>query len=332
MGISIAWPLKDANTILETINGDNYFIYSYKDEKTICAIKRIILTDDFKTGDKNDYWSAKDGHLSYNLNGQNIIFDSIQCLNGELAIYGKSLTSYQKNGLHEEYLLMPYKPLNKSGKKICYVIATNDKYSEHTIGRLVNSLIKSGVSKQDIVISVSSNKDETVLIDGIKYVYTTYSCFELTALINPGEGYDYTFLLHDTCEVESIFLNQVNQIDFSVQTDIILLNKDANIPFNIAIYSNAFLKEVRSFIIGKNKLTKVQMLMMESGKDRALIDLAKKVSIAAGHKSHKIIEQTPYDVYGTGNKRHVFYYTCVGLKKFSSNPKRNHMLSITNKI
>jgi hypothetical protein len=101
-----------------------------------------------------------------------------------------------------------------------YCVSTNKHYSKKTLPIIVDSLLKSGISRNQIFIFEGGNQQSSqTKYNAITLIKSRYSSFELTALIeivNKQITSDYWFLLQDTCKVGSNFKklleNNINEI------------------------------------------------------------------------------------------------------------------------
>ena len=95
--------------------------------------------------------------------------------------------------------------------KIKIAIATNINFYKKTIPVIIDTLLTSGIDKNDIFIfNGGYNQREKKSEDGIETIFLDHNSFEYTPLIDIAENQlhsDYWFLIHDTCKVGKQFKN-----------------------------------------------------------------------------------------------------------------------------
>lgn len=186
-----------------------------------------------------------------------------------------------------------------------FLISTNPTYSSKTLPTLVPSLIRSGVSTEDIIVCY--NDDETKVV--VDYLGTTHKhyntkMFEYVSFLAAIEADDDCFLLHDTCEADIDFVTKLNMFILNKEYDCIRLK--LGYSNGMGVYSKSYLKSIKDKILNiPRNMDKRQAINLEDkfwggrvlvfGKDPLL---------------------SKEDVYNTGSPRRVEHYTEIGLKKY----------------
>ena len=96
-----------------------------------------------------------------------------------------------------------------------FIISSNIDYYQVTTTELVESLLKSGVDTEDILVSVGrSSRDSTEYINGVLHHFNMFDCFEYNAVhsMRVLEIVDGFFLMHDTCLVGETFKQKFDEI------------------------------------------------------------------------------------------------------------------------
>lgn len=199
-----------------------------------------------------------------------------------------------------------------SAKKVLYVISSNDLYGKHTIDRCVSSLLSSEIVPEDICVVLGSSKgNDYVRKDGVsvfctesaKKGYTALMVYEKINELKPG--YDFVFLINDTCVALFGLKDRVNALEIGIPFDFISVGYVGD-SCEIGLYANSLCKLI------SGSLSNAPNLYNQVVSSSKLLS-----SIAKNKKTPYIIEKVR-DVYGNGTSREVRLYREIGIKKFSS--------------
>jgi len=220
-------------------------------------------------------------------------------------------------------ILSFYQPISESEKKIKFVISSTYSYYELTLKKLIKSLKRNKISVDDIVVSVGNSpeeKKEDIL--GAEVYFSKNNALEYGGLIHSLENdlgdIDYVFLLHDTVEADTNFMNIVNSIDISLKNDVILIS-GINTG-NMGLYEYEFLKKNEDFIMHlKNIGNEKRFKRKEGDHDKVFMREVPFLGTLNGdsNKGNSVVIEKR-DVYGTGVMREVIHLVDCGLYKFRS--------------
>lgn len=194
--------------------------------------------------------------------------------------------------------------------KFDYVISSNIKYYEKTLPLLIRSLKNSGIDNLYIYVGNSDTEYETKY-DDFYCKFVSHNSFDYTGVIEYSKeniNSDYTFLLHDTCEVDIEFKLKIENFDY---------NYDAVYCTNIHIGQCNF-GMIKSKIIYDNK--NYFNSLKNCNKETAIQHegyFIRSISNKICYPNEEIIIDycTPYD----SNIRQLEYFKHVGLKKYKAN-------------
>jgi hypothetical protein len=260
----------------------------------------IKFDDTSFTGDLSGKWYLDNGEVVLTDEWQkpSWIFRGMETRNGTVFLTGEPLMDAHHSGF-ERMVMYEYLSLG-SEFRIC--ISSHVDYTE-ALKKLLRSLERIGFPKDRVAVVVGGAEKETSeLIDGwwtnsVKQNYDGFTA--LSAL--PQDWKAYWLLLHDTCEVNDDFIATIGKLDIGLNFDAVFSSPS---PCEIGLYSAEFVKLLNGFetIPGK----KAGLL------ERVIIPQAR---LWSGYNVEPRKAMTK-DVYGTGNKRDVFYFDSIGVKKY----------------
>lgn len=199
---------------------------------------------------------------------------------------------------------------------IKYIINSYIEYHDITLPLLINSLNISGINNNDIIIYIGgSDYNYTKIEHNITYNYITHNSFDYTALIELSETpipCDYYFYLHDTCEVESYFkeelLKNINYIDKNI--DSIYLTKQHIGICNIGLYKSDILYKFKNELKKLINCTKIKAVDYEGFIFK---------STNSTHFLNDNVEWCNFDTVYNGVMRKIENYKHIGVKKYKAN-------------
>jgi hypothetical protein len=97
-----------------------------------------------------------------------------------------------------------------------FCISSSEKYKEITLPVIIKSLLNSGVSPHDIIISINSNSFKFEYKEKITYLYYDSNIFEYVSFKTALSLDEDIFLLHDTCEVTTNFYTNIINFDHKI--------------------------------------------------------------------------------------------------------------------
>jgi hypothetical protein len=196
-----------------------------------------------------------------------------------------------------------------------YIINSTNKYYERTLPLLINSMIESNISVNDIYIYIGDCLSNTSgVYMGCKTFFTDHNSFDYTAFIefcnNPILEYEQWFYLHDTCEVDLNFKNLVEN------------NYDNNM--DVMYFRNAFIGMCNIGMIKHEYLIKNKdyfNTLKNCNKTTAVKEEGHIFKIAKNKKCYPNEEIVSYEdnTYKSNIKRIVEYYKHIGVKKYKAN-------------
>lgn len=217
--------------------------------------------------------------------------------------------------------------------KIC-INSTKD-YSEKTIPILVESLLESGISSNNIfVIEGGYKKREIIKKNTHVHILTNHNSIDYTGLIDIVENEmesDYWFNIHDTCRVGRNFKELLQNIPESFPDKIALAFHPS---MNIGSYKYSYLKQNKNKLLHlkntdysretiqywKKKGAEIEDYLLHKSKDSSTLvyncNLLTKINIIKENW------------YGTETKRITEYYSNLDLYKSKSNWNRKSWMEI----
>lgn len=190
-----------------------------------------------------------------------------------------------------------------------FLIPTNEAYSKITLPVLIPSLLRAGISTEDIVVCYNSNREEHDIVDGEGITHHHFNCdlYEYVALLGAIRYEEDVFFLHDTCEVDDNFMNLLTDFVNGIEFECIRLKPGWS--NNMGVYTHAYLTtiepRIKNFPQSIDKATAIQWEDSFFGG---------RVLCFGGEPQ----VQEPYDVYGQGQLRRVEHYDAIGIKKYKS--------------
>jgi hypothetical protein len=208
-------------------------------------------------------------------------------------------------------------------KKLAYVISSYFVYAPFTLPVILPSLIKSGISPDDIFVVICGCCIELNLKSRqgtfwyVKHDSRNFSVF--VEAINPRrtelKQYSHIFLLMDTCKAGLDFYAKSSDIDLS--KDAVGANAYINggCIGDLAAYKLDYLLSQKETI---GLFVNVSSINNYYWEGRMFAEAGSK-SFYGGGSGRMIVVGKPFDIYGTGTLRITEYYPEIDLYKFKSN-------------
>ena len=260
------------------------------------SIGQIVFGENAYFGDLKGLFAVEDGQLTMSDEwGKPLYsFRGAETRNGSTFMVGEPHMEAHFSGF-VRCLLYEYKPL--SSFKVC--VSTHKDYTADTMPRLLRSLARAKVSKDDIIVVVGgTGESKETVVDGVKTILIKENYDGLTALTALSQDYSgYWLLLHDTCEAMDDFKDRMAKLDVGLNIDLLTVAGD------IGLYSSAFVKRLLS------------LKAIELNADVSMIrrlDHCRLWSDCETGSRHVATK----DVYGTGTQRDVLYLDDIGVKKY----------------
>lgn len=213
--------------------------------------------------------------------------------------------------MREFYFGKNISPKHVIKSNIKFVISTCCFYEEKSLDRLLDSLIASGVPSESIlVVSGGWGVASNCVKNGINYHRVTHNSFDYTGLIDVLETdnhSDYWFLLHDTCEVGSLFYDHLLLFPKSGYEHVCIDNKGYT---NIGLYSWDFLQKSKEYILRLKDCNKQRAMSSEQ--------FLYKNGISANFGGQLWLMGLG-NIYGTDVYRHILYYSGLEVYKYQLN-------------
>lgn len=210
--------------------------------------------------------------------------------------------------------------------KIKIAISSTKGYADHTLRRLTDSLLYSGVCKRDILIVEGGyNKRFITKFNGIKHIKTNHNTFDWTALIDIVEYQiksDFWFLIHDTCLVGPTF----KKLLYNINTNDDKTSLNQQISRNIGTYKYEYLMKNKDFLM-REKNTKYDNETLMRVKKRciqredALLRRNGEYSVYNPHINKTITLTNLPPLYNTSTPRLLEYFPQLDLYKSRANFK-----------
>lgn len=198
-----------------------------------------------------------------------------------------------------------------------FAISSHKDYASFTEKVLVDSLLESGVSSEDIYFFIGGYEGEYQKLEG---EYHRYSCphnsIDFTGLISVIDlniESDYWFLLHDTCYVGKKFYPYIQKYNLTNKKYVSLVQ---DLGMNMGAYRWDHIMENAEFITGyRNTSDDVQEL-----KRRLIIDEDRFFSPKEHWYNNRArITSGPSDYYNTQTQRIVEHFPDIDLYKIKAN-------------
>lgn len=206
--------------------------------------------------------------------------------------------------------------------KIKFAISSHKLFYETTYHTLVDSLIKSGVPKEDIYFFIGGYPEyEKIEKDGVNLYFVDHNSIDFTGIISVldlGLKSDYWFLLHDTCYVGNNFYNKVCNFDYK-EADAVKMY--FTVSMNMGAYKQSYLESIKDSLFE----FKNQNYSLESLHHYKKICVQKEDIFFNNAKNLLTYNTTPgttegpLDYYQNGILRVIEYYSDIDLYKIKAN-------------
>jgi hypothetical protein len=208
-----------------------------------------------------------------------------------------------------------------------FAISSHKDFFDLTHKRLLNSMVDSGVDKNDVYFFVGGHDDlenyEKVNCE-LNVYNVPHNSFDFTGLISVlelGLENPWWFLLHDTCYVGKNFFNRIKNYDYGNWPSIRL--SCIYDSMNIGAYRWSYLQKCSHILMdykGNNKESQKYKRKLIYRED-VLLEFGPEI-VCFSDVPRK--EFGPIDYYGTGVLRKIYYYEKIDLYKIQSNwiPKK----------
>lgn len=212
---------------------------------------------------------------------------------------------------------------NINNTKIKFAISSHKNFYETTYPIIVNSLINSGVPKEDIYFFIGGFHSYEKRLDnnGINLYTTDHNSIDFTGLISVVDlnlEADYWYLLHDTCYVGNNFYNKVCSFDYK---DVDVVKMYSDVSMNIGAYKQSYLESIKNYLFE----FKNQNYSLESIHHYKSVCVEKEDIFFNNAKSRLVynnnlcITEGPSDYYQNGTLRIIEYYSDMDLYKIKAN-------------
>lgn len=202
--------------------------------------------------------------------------------------------------------------------KLKFTISSNINFFQKTYKLIIESLIKSGIPKQDIYFFVGGSDNFKKINEDVNFYFVNHNSIDFTGLISVlelKEKSDYWFLLHDTCYVGDLFYEKIKSHNY--ETDVIKLN--SNISMNIGAYKQEYLESIRSRLLEfKNTNYSIESINHFKNKCVDNEDCFFKIRNSTFYTSNHTVEG-PIDFYKNGVPRIIEHYNEIDLHKVKAN-------------
>lgn len=204
--------------------------------------------------------------------------------------------------------------------KLKFIISSNISFYKKTYKFVTESLINSGIPREDIYFFVGGSDSFIKVEDSdVNFFYVDYSSFEFTALISLIElnlKSDYWFLLHDTCYVGKNFFSNIKKFNYDTET----IRLYSGTSMNIGAYSQNYLYSNKDKILSyKNK--NYDFASLQSLKARIIQDedLFFRNSTCKPYTTASIRHEGPIDFYNNGIMRLIEHFDELDFHKTKAN-------------
>lgn len=190
-----------------------------------------------------------------------------------------------------------------------FIIPTNKEYCKITLPKIIPSLLRAGISPENIMVCHNSNREEDNLVDeqGVTHFHFNCSLYEYVVFLGALRCEEDVFFLHDTCEVDNNFLELLTNFTQGKEFDCIRLKMGYS--NNMGVYTHSYLKtieaRIQEFPKAIDKRTAISWEDSFFGGSTLCFGQAPLV-------------QEQRDVYGQGQLRRIEYYKEIGIKKYKS--------------
>lgn len=218
--------------------------------------------------------------------------------------------------------------------KVKFAISSHKNFYETTYPIIVNSLINSGVPKEDIYFFIGgfSSYDQQPNNEEINIYTTDHNSIDFTGLISVVDlnlKADYWFLLHDTCYVGDRFYNIVSNYNYE-NVDAVKMCND--VSMNMGSYKQSYLDDIKEELL-KYKNTNYSQESLQHYKSLLVQkeDLFfHKTKNKKEYNSTLRLTEGPLDFYKNGIPRIIEYFEQMDLYKVKANwyPKPTYELNL----
>jgi hypothetical protein len=268
--------------------------------------------------------------LNYTMETHNNIRSKVRSIFTKIRIYINEI-----NGFLFHFLYCKFSKITKNKKKV--VINSNINYYEKTCTTLINSLVKFGVNKEDIILMIGgAEKIEKFNYHGVESYFLDNNTIDFTAFIGILDleltnSIDYFFYIHDTTIINSKKFSNVfyryplkEHHTYSIGTFI---------SMNIGFYSKESLIKSKTLIMDTKNTNYSQEAIYASKvlgfeiEDAIFNNSSNFRSTIFSGYSFPIIKKTIY----AGQERIEENYKSLGILKYkaNSNHKVNYKITLT---
>ena len=202
---------------------------------------------------------------------------------------------------------------------IKFVISSHINYYKKTYSYVVDSLLLSGVPKENIYFVVGGCDEIHQIVDGkgINNIKTNLNSFDFTGLISVldlGIASDYWFSLHDTCYVDPQFYSNVLNTAHTNPNIALTSGKSMNMGSYRWDYLESIKSELSSY---KNYSEDPFTLQVVKKKQIDMEDVF--LSKVVSYNPQEPDTSGPTDYYKTNTPRIIEHYNQIGLYKIKAN-------------
>jgi hypothetical protein len=216
-------------------------------------------------------------------------------------------------------------------KNVAIVVNSCHSYHLHSCPKLIDSLIASGISSDDIYIIIG---DSPTIINtifpstNIKCFYRTYSNIDNNGLIwlstdnesNILNKYSWIFYLHDTCIALPEFATNINIILNTYPTiDAIRLHDKWSMSMGFYKLSILRSKHIQNFLfdsINYDQSSEARLRVKHTVEDAVFGLIDNKISLS---NNYSMEDPNSKSQYNTSTQRIIEKYKLPGLLKFKAN-------------
>ena len=199
------------------------------------------------------------------------------------------------------------------------VITSHIKSYQTTVPLLINSLLRSKIDSNKILIVVGGNKTKTesTFLD-CQAIFVDQNSYDHTGLIEILEGNhksDYWFSSHDTCIVGPKFGDYLSNFepkkDYTSMTDMGWLN--------MGLFKHSYLERNKQYIFSLKNCSKIRAILSE----RVFTRLEDYDFFIKDHNCIRSLENE--NIYKDDKKRNVLYFKNLDFYKYQSYEALNIM-------
>jgi hypothetical protein len=228
--------------------------------------------------------------------------DGVEVRSGSVYATGENLRSASTGGLLR-CVVYPFRSILDVRLKVA--ISSHVDYCEETVPRLIRSLLRYGIERDQIMVAVAGDKKErSEMVMGVQHHYVEKGKMGWTAWQFVDGAADYWLFLQDTCEATVDFGDRLAEVDIGIAYDMVRLANDKR--HDLGFFSATFVSDE---ISGGNE--------RPDAIGPRLISRARLISMVGGASNGGTSQLKDKDVYGRGTKRKVLLYGDMGLKKYA---------------